>query len=383
MHFRDIFKDAVKIRLRSDVEVGTSLSGGLDSSSIISTIKYIDLKEKASLGQKSYSAVFPGSKDDESGWVKLLSLRFNINSFFVKPDTDGLIKDLEQLILHQGEPFFSPNVYLQWEVMKLAKRNNTTVLLDGQGADEILAGYLNYFSVYWTGLMRSLKLFTLAKELGGYLFKRGFNRTAFINKSLLSRGLLTHILKTGHSFLRREFFSACIEDLPLAKSPKFDSLLKNTLYVSMSKTSLPYLLRYADRNSMAFSREIRLPFLDYRLVEFIFSIPDNFIIRQGQTKYILRKAMEGVVPREILNRHDKVGYAFPRSVWYEDNMQALMDNCVSQINGDNSFFIPNKLKAWWQLRLGGGKNYFQAREQWKVFNLLAWEKLIINQEGRL
>lgn len=330
--FNNLFYGSVKRRLRSDVSTGTSLSGGLDSSSVVAVImKCTGPNNQLQTGQltgekwerSSFTAVFPGFEKDESVYSKLIAGSFGLQHFTIEPSADTLVKDLEKLFYHQEEPFSSASIYAQFKIFDLAKQHHVKVLLDGQGADEILAGYHKYFKWYWQELFRKRKLtvsreLIAAKELG-IREKFGWkNRIAALFPEFasifLEKQYLLHALQ--HEDLTREFIR--LQSKEAYYSAPEMSGLNGILYFNTLMHGLEELLRYADRNSMAHSRELRLPFLDHKLVEFVFSLPARFKIRQGWTKWLLRKSMEKELPPEITWRKDKIGYEPPQFAWMQD-----------------------------------------------------------------
>ncbi len=317
--FNELFTTSVQRRLRSDVAIGTSLSGGLDSSSVVATIQKHNRKN---IQTAAFSAVFPGFEKDESAYINKIKNTFNIKSFTIEPTAEGFINDFEKLCYHQEEPFGSASIYAQYKVFELAKQNNVTVLLDGQGADETLAGYNKY--IHWFlqelftnkfALFSSQKKQLISNEISfewdvrnyfaallpaqaaAMLQKKAFKQVQ-ANKDLTTEFIASHID-------RDSFYK------PIATK------LNDILYFNTMQFGLRELLRYADRNSMAHSREVRLPFLYHELVEFVFSLPSTLKIKDGFTKYILRKAMQPHLPESIVFRKDKVGYEPPQKNWMQ------------------------------------------------------------------
>ena len=336
--FKNIFYQSVKRRLRSDVPVGTSLSGGLDSSSVVAAIinsQNSDLKGSSWQGT-AFSAIFPGYEKDEYVYSKMVADKFRLNHFTIEPSANTLPAEFEKLFYHQEEPFGSASIYAQFKLYELAKRENVKVLLDGQGADEILAGYHKYFKWYWQELFRKRKLtasheLRAAKELG-VTEKFGWkNRIAALFPEFASIFLEKHYLLNAlkHEDLTKEFVQLQSKEAYYA-APEMSGL-NGTLYFNTRMHGLEELLRYADRNSMAHGLEIRLPFLNHELVEFVFSLPSHFKIRQGWTKWLLRKSMENEMPAEIVWRKDKIGYEPPQKEWMQDAGMQVAINHAKEI----------------------------------------------------
>jgi len=317
--FRELFDSSVSRRLRSDVPVGSSLSGGLDSSLIVCTIDR--LTKKTGLHQATFSARFPGFAKDEGQYMQAVIDATSVEPHFVFPDEQGLIDDLEKLCHHQEEPFGTASIYAQYCVMRLAKENDVTVLLDGQGADELLAGYHTYFDHYFRELKRRDRK-QYRRETAAYARVNG-DSGGDLKKTVkrllpewMVRGLTDaqrSLNDPSRSYLSKEFYQDN-RGRAFANGDSPDTL-QSSLYHHAFGGPLEELLRYADRNSMAHSREVRLPFLSHHLAEFVFSLPSNFKIRDGVTKYIMRAAYSDTLPQAIVARNDKIGYEPPQGQW--------------------------------------------------------------------
>lgn len=312
----NLLEDSVRKRLRSDVAVGSSLSGGIDSSAIVLLINKF---RKENQVQKTFSARFNNFKKDEGQFIeKALSKGENIESYSTYPDEVGLEKDLEKLIYHQEEPFGSGSIYAQYCVMKLAKKNGVTVMQDGQGADEILGGYLPCYITYLIDLFcsdskRYKKEMMLYNQLRNHAPLMPFEKTETLRMKLGRYKLL---------LLHKD-------------SPNGTSSFRKELYKHTLGGPLQELLRFADRNSMAHSIETRLPFLSHLLIEFIFTLPDEYLLKGGWTKYILREALVDLLPKELTWRIDKIGYAAPQDKWLESNWVAdRVSSVKKQLNLD-------------------------------------------------
>jgi asparagine synthase (glutamine-hydrolysing) len=320
-----LLKKSVSYRLRSDVAVGSSLSGGIDSSTIAYLIQQENLKNKHA-GFKTFSAVFPGFDNDESVFIKELSEQFHLQNFTVTPSAEGLINDFDKLCYHQEEPFSSSSIYAQYKVYELAAKNNVKVLLDGQGADETVAGYTKYLNWYLQELTGHAK-FNLAKKERLH-FKKNNIDFKWNLKNKIAAYLPAH---AAMALEKREYNKIInsndinIELLASIKGNEWQGIskpvvtkLNDILYHNTMQHGLEELLRYADRNSMAHGTEVRLPFLNFELVSFIFSLPSYFKIKDGFTKSILRKTMEHKLPDNILWNTKKIGFETPQKNWMEN-----------------------------------------------------------------
>ena len=292
--FKKLLTTSVNRRMRSDVTLGSSLSGGLDSSTIVELIN----QQLEGNKQTTFSAKFPGFQRDESSFIDILCSKYdNIKSFSITPDEEELKNNFRELVHFQEEPFGSSSIYAQWCVMKLAKNNKIKVMLDGQGADEFLAGYLPYYKVYLNQLFWSNEQ-KYKEELNSY----NKLRRVEINHYKDSESIR---MKLGR--LRIKFMNK--------NSPINQIHLKQILSKDLTSIGLRSLLRYADRNAMAHSIETRLPFLYHELIEFVFTLPDSFLLNNGWTKFILRKSMENDLPDKLVWRKDKVGFETPQEKW--------------------------------------------------------------------
>ena len=318
--FQALFADSVRIRLRADVPLGSSLSGGLDSSAIVCTLAN-ELKSQVNSGLKTFSARFPNSPTfDEGEYIDAVVDTSGAKPHGTTPHPDDLREHIRKIHYYQEEPFLSSSIFAQWKVMELAKEHGVTILLDGQGGDEILAGYIPYFVTYFTDLLLRPRWSTLALELFSFLLMQYKAMQKYDDASqrfhVLGFSTLNNLWRARRRCRNKKLHGRFRKSTEQSNSVgPFGDRLSRHLYRDLIDASIPQLLRYADRNAMAFSREVRNPFLDYRLVEFIFSLPANYKIRRGRNKFILREAMRGIIPKKVINRFDKVGYITPESKW--------------------------------------------------------------------
>lgn len=306
--FKALIQDAVHIALRSDVKVGSALSGGLDSSTIALVSSEILHQQNKSDIQECVSACFDDKSVDESFYIDKVSEHSGITVHKVFPQFDELKEDFRKLIWHQDEPFGTLSIFAQFCVFKKAKEHNITVMLDGQGADEILAGYDHFYRPYLNSQKEVSKL-TYVTEFLNYIRMNKKSSLDLAKKKLLKKSVQTSFLK--------DKFTGNIESLlklNVAKTvPEFS-------YDQLVNTGLHTLLRFEDRNSMAFSIESRVPFLDHRVVDFSLALGDNLKINKGVRKFILREAFKDLLPKEIYDRHDKYGFPTPQELWTRQNL---------------------------------------------------------------
>ena len=319
--FNHLLSRSVKRRLRSDVSIGTSLSGGLDSSSIVALINEQQVPNYKS---QAFTAIFPGYEKDELAFSRQITQRFNLQQFTTAITPDQLADDWKKICYHQEEPVGSASVYAQYKVFELAKEQNVKVLLDGQGADETLAGYHKYYQWYWQELYRKRKL-SGSKELSAA--KEAGVQEKFTYKNIIA----SYFPDFTTIALEQQYLLKAIRQEDLAKDfVKLQSkeayytrpghyTLNGVLHFNTCTHGLEELLRYADRNSMAHGREVRLPFLNHELVEFVFSLPSRYKIRNGWTKWLLRETMKTHLPESIAWRKDKIGFEPPQKKWMENS----------------------------------------------------------------
>ncbi|HET7114272.1 MAG TPA: asparagine synthase (glutamine-hydrolyzing) [Pyrinomonadaceae bacterium] len=348
--FREHFTNSVRLRLRADVPIGSSLSGGLDSSTVVSVISRL-LPEGAV--QKTFSARFEDPSRDEGKWMDLVTQSNRIERHDVWPTAERFFEELERLFWHQEEPFTSASVYAQWSVMQLAKQHGVTVLLDGQGADEMLAGYHSYFNERTDDLLTSLDLRGYLKWRRDCLALHGVVPGSF--RHALSQKT-PETVKRLKKRLQRTRSLPQVEPVQLSYPREFErvSNLRKHLWWNTTRQGLVELLRYADRNSMAHSREVRLPFLDHNLVEFVFKVPERLLMRDGWTKWIFREAFRGIVPKEITDRVDKLGYMPPQQQWLGGLSwrDVMLDQLQKSEKSALSMFLPNPASSLCSTTIG-------------------------------
>lgn len=318
--FSELLTISVSRRMRSDVAVGSSMSGGIDSATIVQQM----LQQG---GQPAtFSAIFPGFENDESAYIRQLNEQFHTRHHTIIPSVNDWEKQLHWLMYHQEEPVSSMSVLAQWSVYQSAREQGVTVLLDGQGADEVLAGYEKYLPWYWQELWRHQDFSLLRQERKntadhGIPVNWGYkNHLAALFPALATKQL------------QRKKQQACLR-LPMVSSEWLETVrwnideektiekiatLNDRLLSDQLTGPLEELLRYADRNAMAHGVEVRLPFLQHELVEFLMRLPATFKIKNGYTKYLLRSFQQNRLPEAIVWRKRKVGFEPPQKKWMQE-----------------------------------------------------------------
>jgi asparagine synthase (glutamine-hydrolysing) len=325
---KSLFSDAVRLRLRSDVPVGSCLSGGIDSSSIVVEASMLLPNETRSNFQV-YSAVygdwFPQS---EHKFIDKVVQKTGMTSNRITPTLEILDEAFSKFVYHQEEPVTSTSPFTQYCVMKLAHSNKAKVLLDGQGADEILAGYDYMMGYYLSDLLLSGRLVELTRELMAQIRRKNLVGVKAFLYQLLPTSLQKRFSPRDVNLLSpefREIFSErqIVDELLYRETSLNESLINHVLH------KLQHLLRWEDRNAMAFSIETRVPFLDHNLVEYVLALPSYTKVRRGITKWILRRAVIDLLPPEILDRTDKIGFASPEEIWMNDSKLKLIHDLLA------------------------------------------------------
>jgi len=337
---KDLFENAVKLRLRSDVKVGSCLSGGIDSSAIVCIMNNLLNKEDKKGIQEVVSSCFKEKKYDEQEFIDEVVTNTGVKANKIYPNFENLFNQLQHIIWHQDEPFGSTSIFAQWNVFEEAKNKGLKVMLDGQGADESLAGYPYFQDVYNVSLLRNLKLKKLASELkSSAILQNGKrNNNEFIKlalKSYIPHDLTANLRRRSSSHELKYVKKSFKRELNLYE-PNVTIGIKSHSLDLINISHLPMLLHYEDRDSMAHSIESRVPFLDYRLMEFILSLPDEFKIKDGISKFIFREAMTGILPDKIKNRYDKMGFVTPEQLWIIKNKNQFREYLQNAV----SFFKP-------------------------------------------
>lgn len=327
--FTELFTGSVKRRLRSDVSLGTCLSGGLDSSTIASTISQLQKSKKREEKNdtlQTFSAVFPGFEHDESSFIQTVTGACKLINHQTQPTAYDLVRDFEKLCYHQEEPFQSSGIYAQFKVFELAKQHHVKVLLDGQGADETLAGYPRYIHWYLQEVLSRHKLGSTQIERKA--FRNNNQPFRWDIKNIVAAFMPSHAAMHLEKLEYRKTIShpdISANFLQLCKGRDWEGIhkpivtkLNDILHFNVAEMGLEELLRFADRNSMAHGREVRLPFLNHELAEFVFSLPSQLKMHDGWTKFLLRKAMDKKLPGEIVWRKEKVGFETPQKAWMQE-----------------------------------------------------------------
>lgn len=369
IRFREMFLDSIRLHMRSDVKVGACLSGGLDSSAIVSAVS--NLFPDSTID--TFTIFYEGENQvDERPWVYEVVKQYkNLNPFYYSPKDSELPEAFEQAQYHCDVPLAGSSPISQYFLMRLASQNGVKVLLDGQGSDEYLAGYMHSFDRLIGGMFKSLQF---SQALSTLVKHKSLHKPTSAQFGLQ---LMKSIIAAFTSEQKMYYYAFKHKNTNFAKNNKENppflikgkpetDLLNEFLYNLTFVTSLPNLLHFEDRNSMAFSIESRVPFLDHRLVEYAFTLQNDDKIHQGETKYILRKSMEGILPDAIIKRQDKKGFVTPgEDIWLKGPLKHLME-----MNFSNAGFIDvKKAKKAVEQYKHGAKN---SQIVWRLAALNQW-----------
>ena len=359
--FLNVFTDAVRLRLRSDVPVGSCLSGGLDSSSIVCLLHDMLSTQNTTALQKTFSAYAREQAYDESRYAEEVIRAIRVEAHHVYPDFETLFDTLDTLLWHQDEPFGSASIYAQWHVFRLAKSGGVTVMLDGQGSDEQLAGYYPFYGTRLAELLVRGRWIRLVREIQKTIREGHVNRGAVLRRligALIPNAWMPFMPSDSQS--SNDWFD--MEKLG-ARSihwrqqyGEFKPDVNTALRVQLTRTNLPMLLHWEDRNSMAHSIEARVPFLDYRLVEFILSLPSDHKISNATTKRVLRDSMKGYVPESIIQRRDKMGFVTPEEHWVRTHPDVFRKQLSSSIERSGGI-LRSSLRDDFDAMIAGKKAY--------------------------
>jgi asparagine synthase (glutamine-hydrolysing) len=340
--YRRLLSDSVRLMLRADVPIGSCLSGGIDSSSIVCLINRQLRQHGAEALQKTFTARAAESQFDEWPWVEEVVAATRVDARSVAPTVESLERESAALAWHQDEPVASTSFFAEWSVYGLVQQTGLKVMLDGQGADEAIAGYHAFFAPYFASLARAGRLAEAWQEIKAFKRRHGYGEIAALKgiaRSLLSR------------------------------DPQFASVSALSR-AQVTYSNLPMMLRCADRSSMAHSVESRVPFLDHRLVEFSMGLPDALKIGGGVTKRVLRDAMSGILPDRIRDRVDKIGFETPESVWMTGDRRGWFRGQLRQAIEISDRFVPASAVIRFDAIAAGTQPFDRA--PWRAISFGQW-----------
>ncbi|MBQ3060730.1 MAG: asparagine synthase (glutamine-hydrolyzing) [Desulfovibrio sp.] len=375
---RDIFLTSVRLHLRSDVPLGVALSGGIDSSATTCAVRYLE----PDIDLHTFSFIAAGSDVSEEHWATLVAKKTRAIRHMVTVEPAELSVDLDTLILSQGEPFGSTSIYAQYRVFRLARECGISVTLDGQGADELLAGYQGYPGPRMAGLLQHGQFFRMLKNFQAFRQWPGRSPAYLcqqIIREITPAGLMPLALRCVGRSVAPDWLNIASLREQSVRLQREDrrrhlyrdgSLLKSTLATQLIWNGLPQLLRHGDRNAMAHSIESRVPFLTRELAEFCLSLPEHYLVDDtGCSKSIFRRAMRGIVPDAILDRRDKIGFATPERRWL-DTLGDWVVTILDQAENVPYLHMHIARQEWLDIR--AGKSAFS----WRVWRWLCYTRWV-------
>ncbi len=381
---REQFLENIRLHLRSDVPLGAALSGGIDSSAVVCAMRHV----APDLPIHTFSFIAEGSEVNEEHWVDRVNTHVGAIPHKVRVSPQELLRDLDAMIHSQGEPFGSTSIYAQYRVYQLARANGITVTLDGQGADEMLAGYIGYPGQRLRSLLETGRVTDAWAFCNNWAKWPGRSKLmgAKYLASELTDGSLYETLRkidgkpSAPDWIRPDILVEKGVSLhkPRAR-PEIETKGRRVideLGLSLTKRGIVGLLRHGDRNSMAFSIESRVPFLTPVMVNLLFSMPEDYLISQnGRTKHVFREAMKGIVPGDILDRKDKIGFETS-----EKELIIGMTSIAKKWIKDDlkiPFINQEKLLTEYDAVMSGEKNNY--RQVWRWVNFARWQNMMENE----
>lgn len=375
---RELFLDSVRLHLRSDVPLGVALSGGIDSSAVCCAVRH--LEPDADL--HTFSFIAENSPLSEEVWIDLVARETRAVQHKVIVAPHELVADLDAMITAQGEPFGSTSIYAQYRVFKLAKECGITVTLDGQGADELLAGYYGYPGPRTASLICAGSVFQAGKFLHAchqwpdrtwkYLFHHTVHEfvphwLTPLARQCVGRSPNPNWLDT--QALQDAGVRLFVHDIRKQLYPTREKL-KQTLAYHLTWFGLPHLLRHGDRNAMAHSIESRVPFLTKEMADFCMSLPEHYLVdMQGCSKSVFRQAMRGIVPDTVLDRRDKIGFATPEQDWLK-MLSTWVDSTLAEAQNIPFMHVDIARKEWQAIHAG------KAPFDWRVWRWLCYTRWV-------
>lgn len=375
-HFRELLSDAIRLRFRADVPVGTNLSGGLDSSSIVALAT-----QKLASSFSSFTVQYDEPEFAEGHFAQLVADTCKTNAHFITPNPDDYLDFIDRFTWFHDEPCAGSGMFSQWHVMELASQH-VKVVLDGQGADELLGGYQHYYQPYLTSLLNrfEFKQFLQANRDIADHHQLSLSQWAYRFARNSLKPMFPDTFLSGGRMLRRLADPDILNQaLPFyrPRPRKYRDDLNESLYWELTRDNLPMLLQNGDRISMAFSIESRYPFLDYRLIEYVSSLPYTHKIDGRQTKVLLRRAMQNHLPDKIVNRSDKMGFPTPFSHWLKGPLNDYVrDTFTSQTFRERELFNSKNVLSLLDQHCHGLADHSWLL--WRILNIENFSKIFLD-----
>jgi asparagine synthase (glutamine-hydrolysing) len=380
VEFRRRFKNAVRIHLRADVPVGSCLSGGLDSSSIVCMAnELLRLQDVAGM-QHAFSSCSSVKGFDEREYAEEVARHTGMIAHYIYPDLEELFERLDQIIWHQDEPFGSTSIFAQWSVFAAAGSNGIKVMLDGQGADEQLAGYPHYHGARFATLFRQYDWLELARDMQATSATHGHGLVwavmwlaDAILPSTMRRSLRTlmGVDKTTPAWLDMDRLGARAYD-PMRDDFAKPLSIGELSYQQLTHTNLQMLLHWEDRDSMAHSVEARVPFLDHQLVEFVLGLPDSYKLHRGITKRVMREGLQGILPEAVRVRTSKLGFCTPEEYWIRNEAPAKFEAAVADAIKTTEGILRSEALEYTKNVIAGSNRFDFSI--WRMISFARWMK---------
>lgn len=378
VQFREHFGKAVSEHLYADVPVGTALSGGLDSSAIVCEVNRILRSHGDQTLQKTFSSCTVHEKYNEKKWMDVIVNHTKVDASFVYPEPEDIFRLTPDLIWIHDEPYQSQSAFLAYHVFRSAREKGVKVLLNGQGADEYLGGYGQFTTALYAGMVRKIRIKPAIVDIRHLSREKGISELSVYSDVALqllpdrTRRCLTYLHVNSGSVRK------LINHKALGINPthpydvipvKYNSVPEISEHLTFYST-LPKYLRWEDRNSMANSVEARVPFLDHRLVEFAFNLPDDYLEKRGITKRVMREAFIGLLPEVIRLRKDKMGFATPEEVWVrQGNTKLFRDKVEKAVESTGGIVKPDAIDYFNDI--ASGKTKFDYT-YWRIILFAEW-----------
>lgn len=390
--FRALFESAVELRLRADVEVGACLSGGLDSSAIVGCAS-----GKFGKRMHTFSSIYTDKECNEESYIRKVNEKWNAMPHYIKPDDyeENFTKYIADLTYHHDQPTASASLYSQYMVMK-GVQGNVKVVLDGQGADELFAGYIPYYSYYIADLMnkktlrakcKAIKMLVIVKkewpDVIGAVSTDTIVRLVGLKNSFLfqnEKRIQGLKVKRNAQLFTDEFMDKVNDDYQRKEIP-CSSELNTRLCNDVLNKSIPALLHNEDGNSMAFSIESRVPFLDYRIVEFAIALDGKYKIKNQWTKWIIRKACREYLPKEIVKRKNKMGFPAPFARWLREGRSKEEIREVIYAFGVRRIVPTETIDRFYRAHMDGEMDFSDIL--FKFYNMELWLRTCDMQGNRM
>lgn len=387
--FKTLFESAVELRLRADVEVGACLSGGLDSSAVVGCAS-----RKFGRRIHTFSSVYTDKECNEEPYIRKVNEKWDTIPHYIRPDDyeENFTKYLADLTYHHDQPAGGASLYSQYMVMK-GVRGNVKVVLDGQGADELFAGYIPYYSYYIADLMRkktlwakckAIKMLVIVKrewpDVIGAVSTDMIVRLVGLRNSFLfqnEKRLEEQKVKSKARLFTDDFMGKVHEDFQREDIP-CSSALNTRLCNDVLDKSIPALLHNEDGNSMAFSIEARVPFLDYRIVEFAIALDGKYKIRNQWTKWIIRKACREYLPREVAKRKNKMGFPAPFARWLREGRSKEEIKDIIYAFGERKIVPPETIDQFYKAHINGEMDF--SAILFKFYSMELWLRTCRSEE---